>query len=40
MTEDGISIPWKYRAFIAPVQSYKVYTEMKRAKEYEVNSFF
>ena len=34
-TEDGISIPYRYRSFIAPIQSYKIYSEVKRIKEYE-----
>lgn len=33
--EDGISIPYRYRSFVAPVQSYKLYSEVKRCKEYE-----
>lgn len=33
--DDGISIPYRYRSFIAPVQSYKLSYEVKRCKEYE-----
>lgn len=33
---DGISIPYRYRSFIAPIQSYKLYTELKRCKEYGI----
>lgn len=32
---DGISIPYRYRSFIAPVQSYKLISEIKRCTEYE-----
>lgn len=35
LKDDGISIPYRYRSFIAPIQSYKIYTELKRCKEYE-----
>lgn len=35
LKEDGISVPYRYRSFVAPVQSYKIYSEVKRCKEYE-----
>ena len=35
LKDDGISIPYRYRSFISPVQSYKLYTEVKRCKEYD-----
>jgi protein arginine N-methyltransferase 5 len=35
LKEDGISIPWRYRSFIAPIQSYKIYSELSRCKEYD-----
>ncbi|RMZ94869.1 arginine N-methyltransferase 5 [Brachionus plicatilis] len=35
LKDDGISVPYRYRSFIAPVQSYKVYSEVRRCKEYE-----
>ena len=34
LKEDGISIPYRYRSFIAPIQSYKIYTELRKCKEY------
>ena len=36
LKDDGISIPSKYTSYIAPVQSYKIYSEIKRCREYEV----
>ena len=39
LKDDGISIPSKYTSYIAPVQSYKIYSEIKRCKEYEVSKF-
>lgn len=35
LKKDGISIPYRYRSFIAPIQSYKIYSEVKRCKEYD-----
>jgi protein arginine N-methyltransferase 5 len=35
LKEDGISIPYRYRSFVAPIQSYKIYSEVKRCKEYD-----
>lgn len=35
LKDDGISIPYRYRSFIAPVQSYRIYNEVKTCKEYE-----
>jgi hypothetical protein len=40
LKEDGISIPYRSRSFIAPIQSYKLYTELKRCKEYGINIYF
>ncbi len=39
LKDDGISIPSKYTSYIAPVQSYKIYSEIKRCREYEVSYF-
>ena len=34
LKDDGISIPWRSRSFVAPIQSYKIYSELKRCREY------
>jgi type II protein arginine methyltransferase len=35
LKDDGISIPYRYRSYISPVQSYKLNSEVKKCREYE-----
>jgi type II protein arginine methyltransferase len=40
LKEDGISIPQKYRSFIAPIQSYKNFCQAKQNLETKVTDNF